>query len=77
MTKRRFIAGAICPNCQALDRLVIEASEDESTLRRCVSCGFSEVMDTQPRVALPGRLEQRPRDSAKPSPVRILDPKQG
>ena len=37
----RFIAGAVCPACQALDRLVIEQLDGE-TQRRCVACGFTD-----------------------------------
>ena len=55
--KRRFIAGAVCPKCQALDRIVVEraavpptanAGDSEVvTQRRCVACGFVEVQTTQ------------------------------
>lgn len=36
---RRFIAGAVCPRCSKMDKIVIEL---ESDARRCISCGFSE-----------------------------------
>jgi uncharacterized metal-binding protein (TIGR02443 family) len=35
----RFIAGAICPQCKAMDRLVVDMTTDA---RSCVECGFSE-----------------------------------
>ena len=35
----RFIAGAICPQCKAVDRLVVDMTTDA---RSCVECGFSE-----------------------------------
>jgi len=38
--KRQFIAGARCPECQALDRLVVEVDAHGQT-QRCVACGFS------------------------------------
>lgn len=42
---RRFIAGAVCPQCRALDRLVVEVvrEKDEVTgtqQQRCVECGY-------------------------------------
>ena len=43
--RRRFIAGAVCPQCQALDRLVLEIDANNQEQRRhCVACGFSELM---------------------------------
>jgi uncharacterized metal-binding protein (TIGR02443 family) len=38
-TRRRFIAGAVCPRCSAMDRIVVDLDRDE---RECVACGFSE-----------------------------------
>jgi len=42
-TKRRFVAGAVCPRCSAMDKLTVyhEAGKD---YRECVSCGFKEEM---------------------------------
>ena len=39
MKRRRFIAGAVCPRCGEMDRLVIDLDTDR---RECVACGFSE-----------------------------------
>ncbi len=61
LTKRyRFIAGAVCPNCRELDRIVIKEREGLS-FRHCVSCGFSEEKPINvegPSPSLKGRLEQ-------------------
>jgi hypothetical protein len=38
---RRFIAGAVCPKCAEMDRLVIYNNEDGS-YRECVSCGYTD-----------------------------------
>ena len=35
----RFIAGAVCPRCGVMDRIVV--SGDGAT-RRCVDCGFGD-----------------------------------
>ena len=39
MNRRRFIAGAVCPRCSAMDKIVVDLDSDE---RECVACGFSE-----------------------------------
>lgn len=36
---RRFIAGAICPQCQRLDKIVVYSLNDVK-MAECVSCGF-------------------------------------
>jgi uncharacterized metal-binding protein (TIGR02443 family) len=43
--RRRFIAGAVCPRCALMDKIVVDLDTDQ---RHCVSCGFSE-----PRPGLP------------------------
>lgn len=80
--KRRFIAGAVCPKCRALDRIVIETGDTESR-RSCVDCDFSEVLDDSADDAagsgsnLPPSRLLRPASSkdVAPSPVRLIDPK--
>lgn len=49
-TKKRFIAGAICPRCAEQDKLVVY-KEDDKEFRECVSCDFHEEMrfNYQPR----------------------------
>ena len=37
--RRRFIAGAVCPRCAAMDRIVVDLDTDR---RECVACGFNE-----------------------------------
>ena len=41
--KKRFIAGAVCPSCSAMDRIVMYR-EGESDYRECVECGFKDEM---------------------------------
>lgn len=45
MTKR-FIAGAVCPKCSKMDKIVMfkEGSDD---WRECVSCGYKDKMHFQ------------------------------
>lgn len=43
--KRRFIAGARCPKCEALDRVVM-LTENEHEWIECIECGYSENRPT-------------------------------
>ena len=59
---KRFIAGAICPECHREDTLYVLKAGDQVS-RHCVKCGFSENRpDTEPR-PLAGQW----------SPVRLSD----
>jgi uncharacterized protein len=41
--KKRFIAGAACPQCKIIDRLVMYRQEGVD-FRECVACGFHDEM---------------------------------
>ncbi|MFV8818931.1 YheV family putative metal-binding protein [Haliea sp. E17] len=41
--RRRFIAGAVCPRCGAMDRIVVDMDTER---RECVACDFSEERPT-------------------------------
>ena len=43
--KRRFIAGAKCPKCQALDRIVMLTSGEAEWIE-CIECAYSEKRPT-------------------------------
>ena len=68
----RFVAGAVCPNCQEMDRMVIDGSTDE---RRCIACGFVEARPdagaTMPATRVT-RAAARPVDTEAEA-VRLLD----
>lgn len=73
---RRFIAGAVCPRCNVVDRIVVFDLEGR-THRECVRCGFADTLDEQgnPAAGVPrGRLEtarrRAPADTPA-EPVRI------
>jgi uncharacterized metal-binding protein (TIGR02443 family) len=84
----QFIAGAVCPSCHVMDRIVLIGNADEGE-RRCVACGFSDA--TPPAAgALPGTRFSRPpatevdranqsggkgQDSEQISRVKIIDPR--
>jgi len=52
---RRFIAGAVCPKCAEMDRLVTYTN-DEGSFRECVSCDY---VDKQEDLVEEGVLETR------------------
>ncbi len=71
--RRRFIAGAVCPRCSAMDTVVVDLDSDR---RECVSCGFSEArpadevrQEPHTRVNRPGRRSDAPAEA-----VRLVDP---
>ncbi len=45
-TKRRFVAGAVCPRCSAMDKIVVY-SEEGKDYRECVACGYKDEMRFQ------------------------------
>ncbi len=83
---KRFIAGAVCPRCRAVDRIVVEevpaAGEDGQgperdapmRRRRCVSCGYSDTLLPGAPAEPARRFSRGPSNDASASPVRILDP---
>ena len=46
---KRFIAGAICPRCKAMDRIVMYRF-GEKDFRECVECGFEDQQHIKPTV---------------------------
>ena len=75
-TKKRFIAGVVCPKCGLLDKLVT-FSKDKVNYRECVVCGFKDKIRIS---SLPNELTTRVNVSQNQkdhevSPVRFVDPK--
>ena len=75
MSRPRFIAGAICPACGAMDRLqLLEADGDQR--RRCVACGHEDSLASTasraPATRLDGGLKTPDPSAARP--VQILAP---
>lgn len=56
--RRRFIAGAVCPRCAKMDKILVDLDTD---LRECVACGFSEARPGEPKAEkqeLPTRVSR-------------------
>jgi uncharacterized metal-binding protein (TIGR02443 family) len=73
-TKKRFIAGAICPRCSEMDKLVMY-KEDDKDFRECVSCGFHDEMRfKQNSRELDTRVNIAEEQVVEETQVLILDP---
>lgn len=88
--KPKFIAGAICPSCREVDRIVVEvvaADEQEygavpRRQRRCVTCGYTDAQVDAVGFSVPEGA--RDKSAHKPavqrqaderiSAVKIIDP---
>jgi len=70
-SNRRFIAGAVCPKCGALDKLVVYTENNEQ-FRACVACDFEDKMNLQ---STPKELETRVNrtEAEKKSEVQVID----
>ena len=82
--KRRFIAGAVCPKCEQMDKIQMFDDENLQRWRECVSCGFKELLDEQPadlaeeistRVNQPLAGEQPLPHEDEIQVVNLIDPK--
>ncbi|MGE0625083.1 MAG: YheV family putative zinc ribbon protein [Pseudomonadales bacterium] len=73
MTRARFIAGAVCPACGAMDRLQV-FGEGDARRRRCVSCGHEDTLPATASQSPRSRLDAaaKPADAEAVRRVRIL-----
>lgn len=75
-TTSRFVAGALCPKCGAVDRVVLDLLDGIPQQRRCVACGFVEALSDSDRAhnsgVIPGRLEKTRTTSDATTVVNIL-----
>ncbi len=60
--KKRFVAGAICPACSKMDKIVTYDDENES-YRECVSCGFVEKLSS---------MMEKAKEKVESIPVNIV-----
>lgn len=62
ITKKRFIAGAVCPACNEPDKLRMW-NEDDVPHRECVACGYADTLNEQ-GLSVPKELGTRVNTSA-------------
>ncbi len=71
---RRFMAGAVCPRCTELDKLVVYNQEGKD-YRECVSCGFKDEMNFQSsKRELDTRVNQTEKEKAESLQVITIVP---
>jgi len=83
-SRRRFIAGAVCPRCALMDKILVDLDTDR---RECVACGFTEDRPgegiAKPVTPLAGPAGELPTRVSRPAarrvettaePVRLIDP---
>lgn len=69
-TKKRFIAGAVCPACSEADKLMMW-NEDGVPHRECVACGFTDTLNEQ-GLSVPSELGTRVNQQApKPAAAKV------
>jgi uncharacterized metal-binding protein (TIGR02443 family) len=71
---RRFIAGAVCPRCGVMDRIVVSG---DGVTRTCIDCGFSDERPGDTPAPLSTRVS-RPSARRVETPsdvVRLIDTK--
>jgi len=67
----RFIAGAVCPRCGVMDRIVVSG---DGAQRTCIDCGFGDERpaDTPAPVATRVSRAAARRVETQPEVVRVL-----
>ena len=70
-TRRRFIAGAVCPRCGAMDKIVVNLDSDT---RECVACGFSDERPGDERPGEPDLTQELPTRVSRAASRRVDTP---
>lgn len=79
---KRFVAGAVCPRCAEMDKLVMFRNEQDQQVRECVRCGYSDLMNANGQAEEITTRVNQARVGEQPlahedeiSIVNIMDPK--
>ncbi|MFT5691425.1 MAG: putative metal-binding protein (TIGR02443 family) [Oceanicoccus sp.] len=83
---KRFIAGAVCPRCAEMDKLLMYLNDQDQQVRECVRCNYQDVMtengpqqisaaEIETRVNQPRPGEESLGHEDEVHIVNILDPK--
>ena len=70
---KRFIAGAVCPRCGVMDRIVVSG---DGVTRTCIDCGFTDERPGDPPAPLSTRVSRASARRVETSSdvVRLIDP---
>ncbi|MBH9326635.1 YheV family putative metal-binding protein [Pseudomonas aeruginosa] len=70
ITRKRFIAGAVCPACSEQDKIQMW-EEDGVPHRECVACGYADTLHAQGQ-SIPKELGTRVNQNApKPATPKV------
>lgn len=67
MTPKRFIAGAVCPQCQLTDKIVVY-QEADTAYCECVRCGYLQQQPVTATVPPTVAEAQAPKPAKAPAP---------
>ena len=56
---KRFIAGAVCPRCAEMDKIMMYTTDDDDQVRECVACGFTDAVSDAEQPSYNPELETR------------------
>lgn len=74
ITQKRFIAGAVCPRCGALDKLVM-FRDGGHVYRECVSCAFADEILAHSPTQLETRVDRaQGQTEAGSEPLKFFNP---
>jgi uncharacterized protein len=77
MMQRRFIAGAVCPRCSQMDKIVMYDNDLGERVRECVSCGYRDALDERGNPTELSTRVNQPRAGEKPlaheDEVRVIN----
>ncbi|WP_444929180.1 YheV family putative zinc ribbon protein [Microbulbifer sp. SSSA002] len=72
--KKRFIAGAVCPRCSEMDK-IINYHKDGKNYRECVACGFKDEIRLQSApIEVSTRVSQDVEKKVHEEPVKFIQP---
>ncbi|SDU37351.1 hypothetical protein SAMN05216296_3386 [Pseudomonas pohangensis] len=66
---KRFIAGAVCPACGEMDRILMW-NVDDVPHRECVACGYADTLNAQGQ-----SVPSEPGSRVNRKQARVADPK--
>lgn len=69
--RRRFVAGAVCPRCAMMDKIVIDLDTDQ---RVCINCGFAEDRPGLPAAKVESKIPELPTRVSRAAARRVQTP---
>ncbi len=69
---KRFIAGAVCPRCGVMDRIVSYVDSSQRSVRECIDCGFHEkLVEPEAAAELETRVTKKRSQPVKAQPLKF------